>query len=58
VKEAREVLIHVRRGDQFLVTHRVPAGGGYWHTIAGCVEPGEEWEAVEPVPHSLTRLGL
>jgi dATP pyrophosphohydrolase len=39
------VLIHVRRGDEFLVAHRVPDGGGYWHTIAGGVEPGEEWEA-------------
>jgi dATP pyrophosphohydrolase len=41
----REVLIHVRRGDEFLVTHRSPDGGGYWHTIAGGVDPGEEWEA-------------
>jgi dATP pyrophosphohydrolase len=41
----REVLIHVRRGAEFLVTHRSPDGGGYWHTIAGGVEPGEEWEA-------------
>jgi 8-oxo-dGTP pyrophosphatase MutT (NUDIX family) len=37
----REVLIHVRRGEEFLVTHRVPDSGGYWHTIAGGVEPGE-----------------
>jgi dATP pyrophosphohydrolase len=41
----REVLIHVRRGAEFLVTHRSPDGGGYWHTIAGGVEPGEAWEA-------------
>ena len=40
----REVLIHVRRGDEFLVAHRAPGGGGYWHTIAGGVEAGEEWE--------------
>ena len=39
------MLIHVRRGADFLVTHRSPDGGGYWHTIAGGVEPGEEWEA-------------
>jgi 8-oxo-dGTP pyrophosphatase MutT (NUDIX family) len=25
-----------------LVVHRSPAGGAYWHTIAGGVEPGEE----------------
>jgi dATP pyrophosphohydrolase len=35
------VLIHVRRGDEFLVAHRSPESGGYWHTIAGAVEPGE-----------------
>lgn len=42
---SREVLIHVRRGDEFLVAHRSPDGGGYWHTIAGGVEDGEEWKA-------------
>ena len=41
----REVLIHVRRGDEFLVAHRSPDSGSYWHTIAGGVEPGEEWQA-------------
>lgn len=41
----REVLIHVRRGDEFLVAHRSADSGGYWHTIAGGVEPGEEWNA-------------
>ena len=40
---SREVLIHVRRGAEFLVAHRAPEGGGYWHAIAGGVEPGEEW---------------
>ena len=39
--EWSEVLIHVRRGDEFLVAHRSPESGGYWHTIAGAVEPGE-----------------
>ena len=43
--EWSEVLIHVRRGDEFLVAHRAPAGGGYWHTIAGGVEPGEAFDA-------------
>jgi 8-oxo-dGTP diphosphatase len=37
------VLVHVRRGDEFLVAHRAPAGGGYWHTIAGGVERDEAW---------------
>jgi dATP pyrophosphohydrolase len=40
-----EVLVHVRRGDELLVVHRVPRGGGYWHTVAGGVEDGEEWQA-------------
>jgi 8-oxo-dGTP pyrophosphatase MutT (NUDIX family) len=40
----REVLIHVRRGDNFLVAHRSPDGGAFWHAIAGGVEPGEEWK--------------
>jgi 8-oxo-dGTP pyrophosphatase MutT (NUDIX family) len=45
MNQRSEVLIHVRRGEQFLVAHRAPDGGGYWHTIAGGVEPGEEPEA-------------
>ena len=41
MSEWSEVLIHVRRGEEFLVAHRSPESGGYWHTIAGAVEPGE-----------------
>jgi dihydroneopterin triphosphate diphosphatase len=40
-----EVFIVVRRGDEYLVVHRVPAGGSYWHGIAGGVESGESPEA-------------
>lgn len=40
-----EVLIHLRRGEEFLVAHRSPDSGGYWHTIAGGVEPGEAFHA-------------
>ena len=36
-----EVLIHVRRGEEFLIAHRSLESGGYWHAIAGGVEPGE-----------------
>ena len=39
-----EVFIVVRRGDEYLVVHRAPDGGGYWHGIAGGVEPGERAE--------------
>ena len=45
MREWSEVLIHVRRGDQFLVAHRSPDSGSYWHTIAGGVEPGEAFHA-------------
>ena len=41
MSEWSEVLIHVRRGEEFLVAHRSPDSGAYWHTIAGTVEPGE-----------------
>jgi dATP pyrophosphohydrolase len=36
-----EVFIVVRRGDEYLVAHRVPEAGAYWHGIAGGVEEGE-----------------
>ena len=39
-----EVLIHVRRGDEFLVAHRSPESGAFWHPIAGGVEEGEDWD--------------
>ena len=45
MKEWSEVLIHVRRGAEFLVAHRALDGGGYWHAIAGGVEPGETFRA-------------
>jgi dATP pyrophosphohydrolase len=35
------VFIVVRRGDAFLVVHRSPENGGFWHGIAGGVEAGE-----------------
>jgi 8-oxo-dGTP pyrophosphatase MutT (NUDIX family) len=36
-----EVFIVVRRADEYLVVHRTPSGGTYWHGIAGGVEEGE-----------------
>ncbi len=39
------MLVHVRRGAEFLVAHRAPGHGGYWHAIAGGVEPGEQFAA-------------
>jgi 8-oxo-dGTP pyrophosphatase MutT (NUDIX family) len=45
MSEWAEVMIHVRRGNEFLVAHRSPESGSYWHTIAGKIEAGEEAEA-------------
>jgi 8-oxo-dGTP pyrophosphatase MutT (NUDIX family) len=39
----REVMVHVRRGDEFLVLRRTDHG--YWHAVAGGLEPGEDWDA-------------
>jgi 8-oxo-dGTP diphosphatase len=39
-----EVFIVVRRGEEYLVVHRVPNAGAYWHGIAGGVEEGESPE--------------
>ena len=44
MRTGAEVAIFVtRRGrSEVLVAHRNPTLGGYWHTIAGGIEPGEE----------------
>ena len=44
----QEVLIVVRRADEFLVVHRSPENDGYWHQIAGGVEEGETFVAEAP----------
>ena len=31
----------MRRGHEFLVLHRSPRQGSYWHCVAGALEPGE-----------------
>jgi 8-oxo-dGTP pyrophosphatase MutT (NUDIX family) len=43
VRTGAEVAVFVtrRRGRDVLVVHRVPEQGGYWHVVAGGVEPGE-----------------
>jgi lipoyl(octanoyl) transferase len=35
------VLVVVRRDGEFLVLHRSPDSGAYWHLVAGGVEAGE-----------------
>jgi 8-oxo-dGTP pyrophosphatase MutT (NUDIX family) len=44
VTRAFEVFVVVRRGTEYLVVHRVPSGGAYWHGIAGGVEEGESFD--------------
>jgi 8-oxo-dGTP pyrophosphatase MutT (NUDIX family) len=36
-----EVLVFVRRGEEFLVLRRSEIQGGYWHCVSGGVERGE-----------------
>ena len=36
-----EVVVVVRRGEEFLVLERSPDRGGYWNLVAGGVEAGE-----------------
>ena len=37
----QEAFVFVRRGGEFLVLHRSPENGAYWHGVAGGVEKGE-----------------
>lgn len=37
------MFVFVRRGDEYLVLHRAPGGGSYWHGVAGALEPGEDY---------------
>ena len=41
-----EVAVFVTRksGSEVLIVHRSPERGGYWHVVAGGVEPGEAVE--------------
>jgi lipoyl(octanoyl) transferase len=43
VAAAVEVAVFVtrRRGRDVLLLRRVPSDGGYWHVVAGGIEPGE-----------------
>ncbi len=38
-----EVFVLVRRGGEYLVLHRSPQEGGYWHCVAGALEQGESF---------------
>ncbi|HEV8468918.1 MAG TPA: NUDIX domain-containing protein [Candidatus Limnocylindria bacterium] len=41
MRTEREAAVIVRRGEQFLMLHRVP--DDYWHVVAGVVEPDESF---------------
>ena len=43
MRRPEEVFVLVRRGNQFLVLHRSPRQGSYWHCVAGALEPGEDF---------------
>jgi 8-oxo-dGTP pyrophosphatase MutT (NUDIX family) len=46
VRTGVEVAVFVtrKRGSEVLIVHRSPEQGGYWHVVAGGVEPGEAVE--------------
>src|SRR5437667_11925213 len=42
--EEVQVFVCRRAGAEFLVLHRSPELGGYWHPASGALEPGENAE--------------
>lgn len=42
--EEVQVFVCRRSGEEFLVLHRSPTQGGYWHPASGALEPGEDAE--------------
>jgi len=43
VRPPYEVFVFVRRQDEYLILHRSPRQGAYWHCVAGGVEEGETY---------------
>ena len=43
MRRPEEVLVFVRRGEEFLVLRRSERQGGYWHSVAGALEEGESY---------------
>jgi dATP pyrophosphohydrolase len=41
LRRPEDAFVFVRRGSEFLVLHRSPEQGGYWHGVAGALEEGE-----------------
>jgi dATP pyrophosphohydrolase len=44
VRLPHEVLVVVRRVDEFLILHRSPSHGAYWHCVSGAVEEAEAFD--------------
>ena len=42
--EEVQVFVFRRSGEEFLVLHRSPGLGGYWHPASGALEAGEDAE--------------
>jgi 8-oxo-dGTP pyrophosphatase MutT (NUDIX family) len=59
MRTGSEVALFVTRrdGSEVLIVHRSPEQGGYWHVVAGGVEPGETAkDAAERELHEETGL--
>jgi dihydroneopterin triphosphate diphosphatase len=57
VRRPEDVFVFVRRGNEFLVLHRSPEQGGYWHGVAGALDEGETAvKAAARELHEETRL--
>jgi dihydroneopterin triphosphate diphosphatase len=41
LRRPEDAFVFVRRGSEFLVLHRSPEQGSYWHGVAGALEEGE-----------------
>ena len=35
------MLVHLHRGEEFLLLRRTPEHGGFWQGVTGAPEPGE-----------------
>jgi len=43
MRPPHEVFVLIRRHDEYLILHRSPRQGAYWHCVAGGVEEGETY---------------
>jgi 8-oxo-dGTP pyrophosphatase MutT (NUDIX family) len=43
MRRPSEAFVFVRRQGEYLILHRSPAQGDYWHGVAGALEDGESY---------------